>query len=271
MPVIKHCFVVPAHGHSPYLGECLDSLRAQTRESPIIVSTSTPFEGLEAIARSRGATLAIHPPGSGIGADWNAALASARADWVTIAHQDDLYERDYVAAMLRAVEPAPDALMAMAFGHEIRGGVRSATTPLMTAKRLLTELAFLGRQQISGERAKRRLLAFGNPVICPSVMLNMARLGSFAFREDLRSNLDWCAWLALAGRPGAFVLVRQALVAQRTHAAGETTRLITQGVRRAEDELLFAMQWPAPVARLIAGVYRIGYLNRRDARRADDR
>lgn len=258
-----HCFVVPTFGESRHLAACLESLAAQTRRSPIIVSTSTPFDGLDGLAASHGATVVRHAHAAGIGADWNAALSVVRADWVTIAHQDDVYSPSYVESMLRAVSDAPQALLAMSFGREIRGPSAARLTPLMAIKRLLTEIAFVGRRRIDGRRAKRRLLVFGNPVVCPSVMLNRGRLQDFRFREDLQSNLDWCAWLSLAVRSGAFVLVRENLVDHRTHADGETSRVISQGVRDVEDAAVFSMIWPAPIARTLACAYRSAYLNRR--------
>lgn len=50
-----HTYVVCAYGDSPYLRECLDSLKAQTRPSAILMTTSTPSPYLEQMAREYGA------------------------------------------------------------------------------------------------------------------------------------------------------------------------------------------------------------------------
>ena len=228
----------------------------------MIVSTSTPHSGLAALVERHGARLHVHAPNRGIGADWNAALAQADSLWTTIAHQDDVYDPLYASTMLAYAQASPDTLIVFCQAEELREG-GPALTPHMRVKRALTELAFMGRPAISSARARRRLLSLGNPVVCPSVMINLRALPGFRFREDLRSNLDWAAWLELSSRTGQFLYLREALVAQRTHAHAETTATIASGVRRSEDRRMFESIWPAPIARLIASVYELGYRNRR--------
>ena len=75
---LSHTFVIPAYGHSVHLRDCLASLRAQTRPSRIVIATSTPFDGLEALAAEFSAELVTHGPNAGIGHDWNFALEQAR-------------------------------------------------------------------------------------------------------------------------------------------------------------------------------------------------
>ena len=54
----------------------------------------------------------------------------------------------------------------------------------------------------------------------------------FSFPEGWRSNLDWIAWLQLAGEPGAFAYVPRALVHRTLHADAATTREL--GIARAK-------------------------------------
>lgn len=50
-----HTFAVCAYGQSPYLRECLDSLREQSyQDSDVYISTSTPSEWLSGIAAEYG-------------------------------------------------------------------------------------------------------------------------------------------------------------------------------------------------------------------------
>src|SRR5690606_36584909 len=74
----RHTFVVPAFGRSPHLRECLASLQAQTRPSPVVVTTPAPYEGLDTLAADYGARLVVNPQGGGIGRDWNFALEQAQ-------------------------------------------------------------------------------------------------------------------------------------------------------------------------------------------------
>ena len=257
-----HCFVVPAYGDSPHLRACLDSLHAQTLRSPIVLCSSTPHAGLRAIADEYDARLVLHSPNAGIGHDWNAALAQAGTEWVTLAHQDDLYLPEFTRRSLAAVARQPQALMVMTgygewIGDGPDGGRSRLLSPMLLVKKLLLELGFLGRGAIAGPAARRRLLRFGCPIPCPAVTLR-TRAG-LRFREDLKVNLDWDAWLRLAGQAGAFAYVRQVLMLHRIHAGRETSDGIRAGVRTREDLMLFQAQWPAPIARVLARAYAMSY------------
>lgn len=252
-----HCFVVPAYGDSPHLRACLDSLRAQTRPSPILLSTSTPNFGLTLLAVEYGTRLAVHSPSTGIGHDWNAALALASTQWVTLAHQDDVYLPDFAERTLAAAANNPEALMVMTGYAELIGTRPRMLTPMLAIKRMLLELGFLGRDAVASAAAKRRLLRFGCPVPCPAVTLRAS--AGMRFREDLKVNLDWDAWLRLADQAGAFAYVRQTLMLHRIHAGSETSDGIRAGVRAREDLMMFRAQWPAPIARLLARAYAMSY------------
>lgn len=257
-------FVVPAYGQSPYLRDCLDSLRAQTRPSPILISTSTPWPGLADVAEEYGARLVVHSPNAGIGRDWNAALAQARAQWVTLAHQDDLYLPTFTERTLAAASTNTSTVLVLTGYGELLEGVPRIRTAMLAIKRLLLELGFLGREHIASRGAKRRLLRFGCPIPCPSVTLRLSQ-PPLAFREDLKVNLDWETWLRLADQSGAFAYVRECVMLHRIHAASETSEGVRAGVRAREDLMMFKALWPAPVARMLARAYALSYATGSDA------
>lgn len=255
-----HSFVVPAYGRSRHLAECLESLRGQSVASPIIVSTSTPYDGLEALVEGFGATLSVHAPNRGIGHDWNAALSCATTPWVTLAHQDDIYLPSFTERILRLVRSHVDAvLVATGYAERIEpGGTIRRASPSLLVKRMLIEVAFLGREVLVARRAKRRLLRFGCPIACPSVTLHVERTG-LRFREDLRVDLDWEAWIRLSAAPGAFAYDRSIQMLHRIHGASETSAGVRAGVRAQEDLMMFESMWPRPVARVLAKAYSLSY------------
>ena len=257
-PDFDHTFVVPAYGCSAHLRECLASLRGQTRPSPIVVATSTPFDGLEPLAKEYGARLAVHSPNAGIGHDWNFALAQARTPWVTLAHQDDLYLPAFVEQTMAMAASEPEAVLLFTDYGESLDGQRRNTTPMLMIKRLLLEVGFLGRPTVSRTGAKLRLLRFGCPIPCPAVTMKVSA-AAVNFREDLKVNLDWDAWMRLAVKGGAFGYVRDLLMLHRIHAGSETSDAIRQGVRAAEDLTMFQSLWPEPIARLLARAYSLSY------------
>lgn len=263
----SHCFVVPVYGDSPHLRACLDSLRAQVRPSPVILCSSTPHAGLQALADEYAVPLVLHSPNAGIGHDWNAALEQVALldgdpEWVTLAHQDDVYLPQFTQRTLAAAAREPRSVMLMTgygelIGSDMTGGRPRLASAMLLIKRLLLELGFLGRGSIASAAAKQRLLRFGCPIPCPAVTLRAST--GLRFREDLKVNLDWDAWLRLAAQPGAFAYVRQTLMLHRIHAGSETSDGIRGGVRAREDLMMFRAQWPAPIARMLARAYAMSY------------
>jgi glycosyltransferase involved in cell wall biosynthesis len=258
-PRPAHSFVVPAYGRSPYLGACLRSLAEQSVPSPVVVSTSTPYDGLDELCEQHGARLVVHGPNQGIGHDWNMALRAAETDWVTLAHQDDLYAAGYSAFVARVAADHPDDLLAFSTYDEVEGDRKRDTVPMLRVKRVMLELAFLGRGRITSRRSKRRALRLGNPIGCPAVAINRAAAPDFAFRTDMKTNMDWMAWLDLAERPGGFSLDRRPLMTHRIHAASETSATIDAGDRRREDRTVFERLWPSPIAGGLTALYGVSY------------
>jgi glycosyltransferase involved in cell wall biosynthesis len=257
---IDHAFVIPAYGSSRFLSACLRSIAAQTLGgSQVIIATSTPSAQLDAVARQYRAPLRVNPRRAGIGSDWNFALDATDASLVTLAHQDDIYRPDYLERMHAALAKVSDALLGFSdFAEATTMGPRPPHLN-MRLKQFLCRRAFGNGDVIRTTAARRRLLAWGNPICCPSVVLNRATAPRFQFAEDLRSNLDWEAWLRLAAQPGAFVYVREPLVIRRIHAGSETSALIADQQRLEEDRAMFGRLWPAPIAAIITLVYRASY------------
>ncbi len=224
--------------------------------------SSTPSAWLEAQAEAAGAVLAVHGPPSGIASDWNAALARAPvdADWVTIAHQDDLYDPEFTEHTLASLACVPDALLAFTDYRELTEQGPRGKTPLMVVKRVLLELGFLGRHHVRGA-ARRRSLWFGTPIPCPAVTLRRD-LGRI-FDPNYGVSVDWAAWLDLCDREGSFVWVRAPLMSHRIHAGSETTQAIAGGKRMQEDARLLHRLWPAWIARMIVCTYAFAYASNR--------
>lgn len=253
-----HSFVVPAHGQSPHLADCLASLVGQTRRSQIVVATATPFDGLAELVRGHGARLVVNPAGGGIGRDWNFALAQAATPWVTLAHQDDIYLPAFTERTMALATARPDMRIVFTGYRELLDGRERGATAMLAIKRLLLERGFLGRRAVSGRAAKLRLLTLGCPIPCPSATL---RLDGFPlrFREDMKVNLDWEAWTRLASAEGAFGYARASLMLHRIHDSSETSAGVRDGARAREDLSMFRQFWPDRMARMLARAYARSY------------
>ena len=257
---MQHTFAVPVYRAAPNLGALIRSLRAQTEQrSEILLTSSTPSPELEEFATRQGLTLHVNPQRIDIATDWNFAWAAARTELVTLAHQDDLFSPDYVTRLTTALRRHPDALIAFSdYSEHTPRGARPANVNLRI-KRFLCRRAFGARECLSEPTEKLRLLSLGNPICCPSVMLNRVTLGEFRFPQGYQTNLDWMAWLELARRRGGFVYVAERLISKGIHPGSETAATIANRAREREDRALFGALWPAPVAATLALVYKLGY------------
>lgn len=260
MGSLDHTFAVPVYRAAPNLAALIESLRAQERgRSEILLASSTPSAELAAFAKHHALPLHINPQRIDIAADWNFALAAARTELVTLAHQDDYFAPSYAARLSGTLRLHPGALLAFCdYSEHTPLGPRPININLRI-KRALRRRAFGSHECIDNTRDKVRLLSFGNPICCPSVMLDRAALTDFRFPSGFQTNLDWVAWLELARRPGGFVYVRERLVSKGVHAGSETTATIANRAREREDRALFDALWPRPIAAVLASVYRLGY------------
>lgn len=254
----SHTFLVPAYKKSPFLRECLDSLVDQRVRSPILIATSTPFDGIDDLAQQYGASLYVHSPNLGMAEDWNAGVAQVRTDWVTIAHQDDLYDPGYTEAILDAIANAKQPNLVFSDYIELIGQQRRSRTLLLTIKKCLLELGFLGRREIGDRFAKLNTLRFGNPIPCPAVTFRPDS-ASRHFASGFQVNMDWDAWIRKVDEPGSFVWVRKRLMIHRIHQDSGTTEGIAAGHRAREDFETLKRLWPTPLARLISKSYWIAY------------
>ena len=252
-----HAFVTLAYGESPFLTGCLASLRAQTITPRVILATSTPSDHISRAAADFGVELIVNPRREGIAADWNFGLRLAKARFVTLAHQDDLYAPGFLAETMARFREHAAALCFTGY-DEIDDDGYPTTSKISRAKHLIEALTLAGARRARGLRL-RAYLSFGNALPCSSVTYDLERLGDFAFSPDFASNLDWDAWwrLMLAGE--TFVRAPARLVGRRHNALTETSRLLRDGVRRAEDLAMFRRAWPVPLSDILAAAYRAGY------------
>lgn len=261
----QHTFAVLVYQESPYLQACLDSLRHQTTPSEIILCTSTPSAFLKTITEKNHLPLLINPRREGIAGDWNFALGSATTRLVTLAHQDDVYFPEYTAEIMEAVRARPDAIIAFSDYNEIisrhrQDIVRSASLNFFIKKTIL-RMMFRGRCALTEN--KQGLLAFGNPIACPTVAYQRERIGDFRFDKAFGVNIDWKAWYDLSRREGSFVRIDKTLVSHRIHTASETSRGIAEDRRQQEDRKMFERFWPAIIAKPLSGIYGFSYRNNR--------
>lgn len=253
----RHTFVVCAYGESPYLEACICSLLAQKGRSEILIATSTLNDLIKETAEKYGLAVRMNHGETGLAGDWNFALSCAETPYVTLAHQDDRYYENYSRDVVRALDSCRRPLIAFTDYNELREGRTVTDNRLLKVKRLmLTPLKV--RAFWKSVFVRRRILSMGSAICCPSVTFAKENLEGFAFRNNMKSNIDWQAWEELSRRKGEFAYVPVPSMEHRIHPASTTSTLLEQNARREEDLAVFRRFWPAWMAWLIEHFYQSG-------------
>lgn len=252
-----HTFLICAYKESPYLETCIKSLLKQTVKSNILISTSTPCTHIFTLARKYKLNVIVNDGKKGIANDWNYGYKRVGTPLVTIAHQDDLYLPNFLEKSLGVINESKKPLIAFTDYGELRNGKRVYKTNLLMVKRvLLFPLQF--KVFRASRWVRRRSLAFGSGICCPSVTYVKPNLPDQVFEEGYRSDVDWQAWERLSRLKGDFIYCRYPLMLHRIHEDSETSHIIADNQRGKEDYEMFCRFWPKSVARILASFYSRG-------------
>lgn len=262
MEIKQHTFAICAYKESPYLEECIRSLKAQTVKTDVICCTSTPNEYICHLTGKYNIPLYIRDGESGIREDWLFAYHQAEGELVTIAHQDDKYGKRYVECLLKCHKQYRDMTVFMSDYLTLKetGGITKPErfNSVWLVKKLLRLplrlTCFADRSLI-----KRAALLFGNSVCCPSCTYNKAVIGDTMFSSSFDFALDWDNLYELGGKEGRFVCDERPLMAYRIHP-GATTKACIEDHRRTRDEIaMFEKMWPDPMVNLLMYFYKKAY------------
>lgn len=249
----NHTYAICAYKESAYLEECVKSVLAQNAKSRVIMCTSTPNAHIQAVCDKYGVPLHVNPAKSSIHGDWNFAMDTAGTEYVTLCHQDDVYEPGYHAALKAAVEKGGFDIFFTDY-YELRNGAKSAEGTLLAIKRVLLwplRVPFLQRARW----AKRWALRFGNSICCPAVTYHRSALPIPLFKGGLKSNLDWETWVRISDEKGKFAYKPEKLMCHRIHEESETSRIIGENQRGNEDYQIFIKFWPPFIAKALTRFY----------------
>ena len=247
-----HTWVICAYRESPFLKDCIESLKAQTVQSGIRMITSTPCDYLDNLAGQYDIPLYVNTGKAGISGDWNFALSQAKTPLVTLAHQDDCYEPVYVQQMLEKVNAARRPIWYFTNYGELRNGKRVCENRLLRIKRIML---WPVRLFPMWKWARRRSLSCGNPICCPSVTYISGIMQDHPFGDHYKSNLDWEQAEILSRLPGSFVYNPHILMFHRIHEESTTSELINQHGRHQEDYEMMCKFWPKGIAKRLSKVY----------------
>lgn len=252
-----HSFIICAYNESPYLEECIESIMSQQMLSYVAIATSTPCDYIFEIAKKYNLEVFVRDGKSDIRDDWNFAVSCAKTNWVTIAHQDDVYESNYSAEIVRAVENCGDAILAITDYRSLIDGAKSVNKNCRI--RRLLRMPLKNRALSEKKCVKKMILSLGNSICCPTVAYNIEKTGKEIFTSNMKFNIDWDTFLKYAGYSGRFVYVDKPLVNYRVHAGATTKECMESNLRIEEDTLMFNKFWPRRITKMIMHFYKGAY------------
>ena len=249
-----HTFVLCAYKENSNLEEAILSLINQKVKTNVIVSTSTPNDFINGMCKKYNLPLFINPNPESIASDWNFGYMQAKTKLITIAHQDDFYEPDYSEKILEYANKRPDALIVFSDYYELRNTEPVHTNSLLRIKRIMNfplRFSIFWRSRF----IRRRILAFGNSICCPSVTFIRENAGSNVYDVRYKNSCDYMTWTILADKKGSFVYIPKQLMAHRIYEGSTTTLNIHENIRQQEDYEILSLYWPKWISKLIYKFY----------------
>lgn len=252
-----HTFVICAYKESQYLEDCVKSVVNQEFKTNIIMTTSTPNEYIENIAKKYDLKLYIKTTKSDICDDWNFGYNIAKTDLVTIAHQDDVYEPHYSKEIVQIYKKYSDAILLHTAYFALKNNKK--TVDINCRIKRILQYPLTCRTFAKFKFFKVASLAFGNSINCPSVTYNKKIIGDTVFTSDLKFGLDWDTFLKFARQKGRFIYINKPSISYRIHDEATSKEFIENNKRIDEDIIMFNKIWPNFITKIIMKFYKLAY------------
>ena len=249
-----HAFVICAYKENPHIEETINSLKNQTVKSNIYLSTSTPNEYLKKICKKYEIEMLINPHPKNAGTDWNYGYDHVPENFVTIAHQDDLYEPTFLEETLKFIKNESDFIICFTDYNELKLGKIEKSNLLLRIKRFMNWPLSKKCMQ-KNKFIRRRSLSIGCAICCPTVTFNKKKAGLSVFDTVYINSCDYKTWCDLAELDGKFIYINKPLLTHRIYSESATSKNLGNNIRQKEDLEIFSRYWPKPIAKFINKVY----------------
>ena len=200
--------VIPAYNASRYIGQALDSVKAQTftdYEVIVVNDGSDDREELERILDSHPLSIIyLSQENGGVSAARNAAIKIGRGEFYAQLDSDDQWSNEYLEVQLGILKDNPDVALVYP----------NAT---IIADELTDEMEFMQKCPSEGEVTFETLVEQKCTVMTSVTARMKAIRDAGAFDESIRSCEDFDLWLRIVKNGGRIVYHRQRLVRYRRH------------------------------------------------------
>lgn len=252
-----HTFSICAYKESSHLEECIKSVVQQRETSEAILCTSTPSNFLEELARKYDIPLFIREGKSDIQDDWNFSCENAKTPWVTVAHQDDVYDKNYSSKLIEAIKQEPTAIMAFTDYLPIKNG--HISTDLNSRMKRLFRTPMRIKFFRHSKFFKKYFQGFGNAISCPCVAYNKELIEGDIFTSPLKFALDWDTFVKFSRFDNPFIYIHEKLFYYRIHDEATSKDFTVNDTRQEEEMYMFRQFWPDWVIGLGFKLYQKSY------------
>jgi len=210
----KHTFVILAYQESDDLEECIKSVLKQSVKSNVLIATSTPNDYIMEISSLYSLGVMVNESESNKGNDYNFALNTIDSPLITIAHQDDLYDRNYTKEILKKYKENPDATIIFTNNYQIEGDKKILNNRLLRKSRYYLfplKYKFFQNKKYFKLRSVRK-----EKFICTSSITFVKKnITMPLFPSDIYYDNDWKGLIMLAKKNSHFVFLDKKLVGYR--------------------------------------------------------
>lgn len=249
-----HSFIICAYKENPYLEDCIQSLKKQTVSSPIYISTSTPNEHINNLAKKYNIKLYVNKDSKGHIEDFNFAFSKSKTKYVTLCHQDDIYLPNFAQQVIDKMEKNNNALFSFTDYHILKNDKLIKINAVLLFKRFMNfpyKFNFLNKLYL----IKKINLSLGNSISAPTVTFNTQLLDCAVAKSNFKSNIDWISWIEFSKLKGSFVYINKPLLLHRINELSTTTNVIQNNIKRQEDIKIFNMFWPKFITSILITFY----------------
>ena len=213
--------IIPAY-HSPYLGEAIESVFAQTRAAlEIIVVDSSPDTTLKQMEKYGDRVKYFYQAPRGVSAARNLGIGEAGGDYIAFLDADDLWLAQKLELQLTALSEHSDAAFSFStVWNLVQDNHQDVTQEPYNPIALARWAQSFGKSKLYVAGSVYDVLLQANCVATSSVVIRRDCLGETGlFDESFKTGEDYEFWLRLAKRYAA-VFITQPTSRYRIHGGG---------------------------------------------------
>ena len=246
-----HTFAICAYKESPYLEECIKSIINQELKTNVIIATSTRNKYIENLGKKYNIECFYKKGKSDIQDDWNFAVSCAKTELVTVAHQDDIYEKEYSKSIVENYTGKELLITTNNYYYINEKKVDDKNLKIKRILKLPLRIPFL----CNVRWIRKMTLSLGSTVQCPSATYNKKLIKGDIFTSDLKFALDWDTFLKIYKMKGKIKYIPKKLMCFRISDESTTKSCMDNSLRVKEDNIMFNKFWPKFITKFIMKFY----------------